>query len=327
MTDKASSGSDPSDAISLPGLALADGVPLLVLCLLTAVSLAAGRAFGFSYAGGIITDVLLLSAALWLGGRGVRTVMRSRPLTGHVVECIGLLMALSLMASITSAVLAASGLPLVDDNLAALDRLLLPSLPWPDMVAGLKQYPSLNLVLSHVYLSLNWQPLALTIVVLATGRGAVLRKFVAAWAISIAICILPFYWLPAIGPYPHFAVSNGPEYGHMVDLAFQTPGILGTLRGGGPLVISEHTITGLVCMPSFHACSAGLLAWAFWSWRLLRWPMAALNGTMIVAAVPIGGHYYVDVIAGSLAAVVCATAIELLVRWQRLQIAVPAPVA
>jgi len=70
------------------------------------------------------------------------------------------------------------------------------------------------------------------------------------------------------------------------------------LRSGAIDAISIDTVTGLVNMPSFHACAAAVLAWTFWSWRWLRWPMLALNAAMTFAAIPIGGHYFCDIIAG-----------------------------
>lgn len=312
------------DRAGVSGLALIDGVSLVILALMVGVALFGGWSFGFTYAGGPISVVMICGTSLWLIGRGIRAVfLASRPVA-HALECTGLLLALSLMASITSAVLAAGGKPLIDAELAALDRLLLPGLPWPQMITTLKQHPAIMGALSHVYVSLNWQPFLVVAAVLVSQRDDVLRKFAATWAIGVALCILPFYWLPATGPYPYYAISNGPEHGHMVDLAFHTPAVLELLRSSAPLVISNETITGLVCMPSFHACAAALLAWAFQPWRVLRWPMLLLNGAMVLSAVPIGGHYYVDVIAGCLVALVAIAATELLAQPRRCRLAVSA---
>jgi membrane-associated phospholipid phosphatase len=48
----------------------------------------------------------------------------------------------------------------------------------------------------------------------------------------------------------------------------------------------------------------------FWPSRLFRWPMLALNALMILAAIPVGGHYLVDILAGAATAVAAIVAVK-----------------
>ena len=50
--------------------------------------------------------------------------------------------------------------------------------------------------------------------------------------------------------------------------------------------------------------AAVILAWAAWPMRAIRWPAILLNGAMLVSAVPIGGHYLIDIVAGCVVAAI-----------------------
>lgn len=63
-------------------------------------------------------------------------------------------------------------------------------------------------------------------------------------------------------------------------------------------------------MPSSHAASGLLLAWAIAPVRWLRMPLVALNVAMIFATVTIGSHYFIDVIGGVLLAAVAILVAE-----------------
>ena len=51
--------------------------------------------------------------------------------------------------------------------------------------------------------------------------------------------------------------------------------------------------------PSQLCCSACAETASYYDDRLLRWPSIIWNGLVIVSTIPIGGHYYVDLIAGA----------------------------
>jgi membrane-associated phospholipid phosphatase len=77
---------------------------------------------------------------------------------------------------------------------------------------------------------------------------------------------------------------------------------------------------GIVTFPSFHAASAVLYAWALWPVRWMR-PIVVLAFTAMLAATPInGGHYLIDIIAGTAIAILAIAAARragrLVAKWQ-----------
>jgi membrane-associated phospholipid phosphatase len=60
---------------------------------------------------------------------------------------------------------------------------------------------------------------------------------------------------------------------------------------------------GIICFPSFHVIWAILCAAALWGFRPLRIPIALLSGTIVVSTMTTGWHYFSDVLAGVVIAV------------------------
>jgi membrane-associated phospholipid phosphatase len=289
-----------------------DAVPLLSIAMFLIVATAGGWFYGFTFAAFAIRTVLLCALGLWTAGLILRRLTPKTHTTARVAESLALIVINSLLASITSAVLAASSSPLIDNQLQHLDEIIFSVAPWPDYIAFLKQHSWLQHCMSSIYLSMNWQPLLLLLLVFVLDRADVARKFTAAWALCLTLCIFPLYFFAADGPYRHYDIFNGPKFGMLVSLPFDFPKVLHAIRDTRNLMITEGTISGLVSMPSFHACSATILAWSFSTWNITRWPMIFLNIAMAISAIAIGGHYYVDIIAGCVVGLVVIAIVDFL---------------
>lgn len=296
------------------GMHMVDVVPLLSIATFAIVATVGGWFYGFTFSAYALRTVLLYASGLWLAGRALRWISPQTHTTARVAESFALIVITTLVALVASSVLAASSSPLIDDQLQILDESIFKLVPWPHFIAFLKNYAWLQRCMSHVYTSMNWQPLILLFIIFISDRTDIARKFTATWSISLIICILPMYFFAADGPYIHYRVYNGPEFGMLVRLPFDFPKVLHAIRDARSLVITEGTISGLVSMPSFHACSATILAWTFSTWKILRWPMIALNAAMAISAIPVGGHYYVDIVAGCITAFVAIAFVESLSR-------------
>lgn len=129
-----------------------------------------------------------------------------------------------------------------------------------------------------------------------TGKVREARVFLLANLIAFAIGLPLFAMLPAIGPWSFF---------HLVPPAGQaiTADLLRELRLPGPY-FSHDQGAGLVCFPSFHVIWAILSAAGLWGFRPLRIPVAVLSVLIILSTVTTGWHYFCDVIAGLLVAVI-----------------------
>ena len=67
----------------------------------------------------------------------------------------------------------------------------------------------------------------------------------------------------------------------------------GTLRG-----IVYENLQGIVQFPSFHTVGALTASWAVWRTPYVRWPFLAANAFIVFTALPVGGHFLMDVVGG-----------------------------
>jgi membrane-associated phospholipid phosphatase len=81
-------------------------------------------------------------------------------------------------------------------------------------------------------------------------------------------------------------------------------GQLSEMRSTRPVSIDPNNLTGLSAFPSFHTLSGILLVYGSRG-KTLRFSLAAVFSTIMIAATPVfGGHYFVDVISGALLAAI-----------------------
>lgn len=251
---------------------------------------------GYDGTGGLNVTFGLLGV-VWALGFATRCAS-PRSKSAAVTEGLALFIALSLVGSMATASLVLGSGSYIDPVLAAIDRAILPFVDWREMVLKLPEYPRLQGLLGQFYVALNWQVFLFFGVALVAGRQRDMEALLTALSAGLLICILPFHWLPALGPYPYFDLRSIDIPGSPVALPWESVSKIEGLRSGAIDTISADVVSGLVAIPSFHACSAVIFGWAFWRYRLLRWPMLMINALMFIAAVPIGGHYFIDVVVG-----------------------------
>ena len=80
---------------------------------------------------------------------------------------------------------------------------------------------------------------------------------------------------------------------------------LQALRSQADTTLDLSKVQGLVTFPSFHTNLAIITAYAVRDIRFFAVPVTILNGIVIVATLPEGGHYLVDVLAGAVIAASC----------------------
>jgi len=255
---------------------------------------------------GGITLVISMTVGVIALALAARMRVGSTPIL-VMVEGFALLSLNSLLGAIACATVALGSEPYIDPALAALDRLILPGLDWPNVMRALPHHPWMLAALTTVYTSLTWQPVLFFLASLRLGSVSETVRYVCSSSMALLLCVLPFHWLPAQGAYTYFGIRMAELPGFRVPLAWQFPEKLAVLRHGVSAV-DYSLLSGLITFPSYHAASAVVMARAFWKMRFLRLPMLGLNIAMFVAAVPMGGHYFVDVLAG---AAVAASAIVL----------------
>lgn len=218
----------------------------------------------------------------------------------------------SLVLLLVSYLATATSRPLLDNYLAAGDASL--GFDWVAYVRLLNAYPSIDHVLSMAYSSLSIQLLLLPAILALTARTDRLEEFVAHYGVAGCLTCLVMMAVPAAGAFDFYRPSPDILSSFSPGASTRHLGQLHALRTLKPFLL-EHA-EGLVTFPSFHAALAAIFAYSTRGIRYISLPVYALNAMMILATIPEGGHYLVDVLGGL---AVAAVAIQF-VRW----IAVPA---
>lgn len=268
--------------------------PLLILML---VNLAAVGIFPGGYDASFSIDSLTLLGAMWLFGLVMRLGFPSVPGL-YVFQAFALHVAIGLQGILATSAIAPLTGAYVDARLSAIDRSLSPWLSWPEMVNWLASFPTLFRSLNYVYASVPYQLAVLLGLLSVSGRVRAMQRLVAASGIAGCVGIAIFMFIPALGPYIFYQVAPEQVPELAVTLAFDFPIVLEGLKSGQIATLSADAMSGLICCPSFHAASATILAFLWWDNRRLRWPLVALNAGVCFAAMPIGGHYMTDILAG-----------------------------
>ena len=282
--------------VSLGALALIDAVAMAVC--------------GFRIAGYAAVPILAVSAGAAALGYIYSTV---RPDERLAALCFGAayLIAYTLAGALLSYVGTSLNLPLLDAQFARLDAAF--GFDWMAVLEFTDRWSMLGTFLRTVYFTCMPQIVGVFLVLAATRQLTRLDDFIFLFTATSLVIVVLSSLLPAAGA---FVFHNPPAA--LRDVVGHDAGIwhlkhFEALRSGAMRAIDPGAIEGLVTFPSFHAALAVITAWAFWRTRFLAYPVLALNAVVIVSAVPVGGHYFIDIIAG-LAIAAVALAVN---AWRR----------
>jgi len=184
-------------------------------------------------------------------------------------------------------------MPLQDDFFARIDESL--GIRVSDIVAW-SAHHWLGALLNHSYGVLVWMLVASIFVPALSGKSRDAQAFIEANLVAFAISVPLFALFPAIGPWSHyhFAASSSQIDCQNQLLELRMPALY-TLGSQG---------VGIVSFPSFHVIWAILSVRALWGFRLLRIPVSLLSIMIIASTLTTGWHYFTDLIAGIIVAIV-----------------------
>ena len=290
-------------------LYLCNWIPLGGMVLLLALCLALSE-FSFNVEGALLkvvgTAALFTAAAHFAVSRGWGARLP------FALGSIAQLLLLFLLATPLTYIAAAADLPMQDANLAHLDRML--GLDWLSYLNFVNDRPSLIPYMYLGYAMITWPMFGVPIILGMTRHYRCLQQFTLACTLAVVVTAVVSALLPAVGTYH--------EYGITPDLLkFKPSGYLVQLqelprvRDGSLRILESSRLGGIITFPSFHAAAAVLALWALWSVWWLR-PLALIaNVSMLLATPLVGGHYFVDVIAGVGLAVLAIATAQLIGEW------------
>jgi hypothetical protein len=204
---------------------------------------------------------------------------------------------------------ASADLPLHDDALAAVDRAL--GLDWTAMLAWMNAAPLVFGMLRPIYLSLTLQMTTVVLCLAFSGRLAWLRVYTLAFILAALISIGISAMLPAAGAWPHYAPDPSDTLHLLPTVSTSWPVFYG-LRDGTFRSLVAIGSEGIITFPSLHAALAVIVVAALWPVPVARWLFLMLNLLMLLATPVDGSHYFIDVLAGIVLAVVCLTSARML---------------
>jgi membrane-associated phospholipid phosphatase len=179
-------------------------------------------------------------------------------------------------------------LPTWDGALETADHAL--GLNWLDMYQWLARHPAMEAGAHAVYASLGSEMLVLLITLELLGHHNQARAFLL-WFMVSAIATIGFgILIPAAGAFVYYDLPVASTTDYVTQWA--------ALRNGTLRTFNTFDAQGLVVFPSFHATLAVLCACAARPLRILKIPLLVLNLLIILSSPAMGGHYFIDIIAG-----------------------------
>jgi membrane-associated phospholipid phosphatase len=221
------------------------------------------------------------------------------------------LIAYTFAAALLSYIGTSLALPLLDAHFARADAAL--GLDWMAALELADRWPALGTLLRVAYASSMQQVLLVFLVLATTRRLQRLADFLALFTATSLVTILTASLLPSAGAFVHFDPPAALRRVVGADAGIWHLHHFEALRSGALRAIDPGAIEGLVTFPSFHTALAVITAWALWRTPYLAIPALALNALVIASTVPVGGHYFVDVLAGL---AIAGAAVGALLWWR-----------
>jgi membrane-associated phospholipid phosphatase len=191
---------------------------------------------------------------------------------------------------------------------------------WLDYLSWVAARPWLSTALGWIYGALTPVSVLAFLVLHVAGRRERVSEYLALSFGSGLIVAIIGAGFPAIGAVTYHQAPAALMAAFPADAGAQWVERLTALRSGGPVDISHNV--GLVSFPSYHTALALIIAWCFREFRFI-FPIGIIYAAGTAAgALIIGGHYFVDLLAGAMlvCALVAAGRYGRTLRWRLPQI-------
>jgi membrane-associated phospholipid phosphatase len=218
---------------------------------------------------------------------------------GHGMEAAFIIIVLGLSLACLSYLGAMADLPLRDGEMIAFERHL--GFDWLQIMGALDRWPAVLKLLDGAYATFTSQLIATVLVLVIARRRSELDRFFITFVCATVIAVTASAFVPTVGPMS--ALAGNVEFANLATLGRATGETVMALRHGALKTIELDAINGIISFPSLHAAVAVIVPFTLRWNKPLFWPIAALDGVMLISAVPSGNHYVADVLGGVVVAV------------------------
>jgi membrane-associated phospholipid phosphatase len=244
------------------------------------------------------TSGLALVTGLILPWFVLSFAMRRHPSLAALAECCSLfatLVVTILSGGLIAVMSTRSPVPLGDATLIRADWAL--GLSARDFVMTVAAGPEWVIEgLRRAYVATTVLTLATLLVLPLIGQKRAAINFMLLFQLTVLTASVAAFLLPAYGVYTTIDPETVSRLPRHAGRYFWTA--LSAIRTAPDPVLSINSINAVVSFPSFHTVMALLFAQAWHKVRVVNVAMVGLSGVIIVSTVPMGGHYFIDVIAG-----------------------------
>lgn len=219
------------------------------------------------------------------------------PRLGHAAAIVGTATAALMVCGLISNAGLRIGVPLIDPWLIAADAAV--GVNVGDMIRAIAGMPALIASLSFVYNASGVAAVIVIAVLLARGSLGKAWEVTATAILAMQVVAALSVALPATGAAARFGLDALQGNGLPQGAGTYFWPAFAHFRFGTETVLRLEDMSGLVSFPSFHTVIALLVSQAAWHTKW-RWPAALWTAVVILSAIPMGGHYVADLVAGGL---------------------------
>lgn len=241
---------------------------------------------------------------------GARHLSRKDMLKAALLcEALALCLSFSVLVLVSSYFAMAVSRPLSDNFLLSVDQSM--GFNGMALLRGVDTLPVLAQLLELSYSSFAVQLLFLPLVLIAVGKPNNGLCLVLTYGVAGLMCCVISIWFPAIGTGQAYQVSAAGLHSVNAHYFFAFLQEFYSVRSQDYFLLSLQRAQGILTFPSVHSAVAVTCAFHCFRVPLLRYPVLLLNALMLLSTLTHGGHYLVDVLAGSTVALAAILTVSL----------------
>lgn len=212
-------------------------------------------------------------------------IFRQAPRIVLFLESLLFILIFILLLLVFCFLMATLNYPFIDSTLVFIDSIF--EINSSTIVLWFRTHESLTYIFSHIYKTYFYQIPFIILYFSIRGDALVLQRFVMQFMIALILTIIISGFLPALGPYVWYNYPPSPTLAAALTQLLE-------IRNG---ILDFSQKNGIVSLPSFHTVAAFLYMYTFRNEnKVIFILIVVLNILMIFSCIPIGEHYFADIL-------------------------------